>query len=239
MIPKRIHYCWFGGHNLPSSAQRCINSWKKFLPDYEIKRWDESNYDVHCLDYISHAYNARKYAYVSDYARFDILYKEGGIYFDTDVEIIRPIDDIIKNGNFMGFQTGESPQVNPGLVLGSSSNTPFLYKMRDLYHHIRFINPDSLQVPETIVTYTTRELEKSGLILNDKIQHIEQFTIYPTDYFCPISTLNGKLTITSNTRTIHHFDQTWQSPMRRIGRKVILKIGGYKLKLWVKKLLYK
>ena len=95
MIPKVIHYCWFGGKPLPASAQKCIDSWKKFLPGYEIVRWDESNFDVRAIPYISEAYDAGKYAFVSDYARFWVLYNFGGLYFDTDVEVIRPMDDII------------------------------------------------------------------------------------------------------------------------------------------------
>ncbi len=104
MIPKVIHYCWFGGNPLPESAQKCIASWRKFLPDYEIKEWNESNFDVNAIPYTAQAYAAKKYAFVSDYARFSILYDNGGLYFDTDVEVIRPMDDIIENGPFMGFE---------------------------------------------------------------------------------------------------------------------------------------
>lgn len=105
MIPKIIHYCWFGRNPLPELAQKCIASWKKYLPDYEIKEWNEDNFDVNIIPYTAEAYAQKKYAFVSDYARFWILHKYGGIYFDTDVEVIRPIDDIIARGNFMGFET--------------------------------------------------------------------------------------------------------------------------------------
>ena len=108
MIPKIIHYCWFGRGPLPELAQKCIASWKKYLPDYEIKEWNEDNFDVNIIPYTAEAYKAKKYAFVSDYARFWILYKFGGIYFDTDVEVIRPIDDIVERGNFMGFETDPS-----------------------------------------------------------------------------------------------------------------------------------
>mgnify|MGYP001644804644 FL=1 len=105
MIPKIIHYCWFGGHPLPASALKCIESWRKYCPDYEIKEWNESNYDVNKIPYISQAYEVKKYAFVSDYARFDILYQYGGVYFDTDVEVIKPIDEIIEKGAFFGMET--------------------------------------------------------------------------------------------------------------------------------------
>lgn len=126
MIPKIIHYCWFGRNPLPELAQKCIASWKKYLPDYEIKEWNEDNFDVNIIPYTAEAYAQKKYAFVSDYARFWILHKYGGIYFDTDVEVIRPIDDIIARGNFMGFETDPNPakgdasegSVAPGLGLG-------------------------------------------------------------------------------------------------------------------------
>ena len=106
MIPKIIHYCWFGRNPLPESAKKCIDSWRKFLPDYEIKEWNEDNFDVNIIPYTQQAYEAKKYAFVSDYARFWILYHHGGVYFDTDVEVIRPMDDIIKKGPFMGREKG-------------------------------------------------------------------------------------------------------------------------------------
>ena len=102
MIPKIIHYCWFGRNPLPDSAKKCIESWRKFFPEYEIKEWNEDNFDVHLIPYVEEAYNAKKYAFVSDYARFWILYFYGGVYFDTDVEVIRPMDDILAKGGFMG-----------------------------------------------------------------------------------------------------------------------------------------
>ena len=123
MIPKVIHYCWFGGNPLPPLALKCIESWKTFLPGYEIKEWNESNFDVNSIAYTREAYEARKYAFVSDYARFHILYHHGGLYFDTDVELIRPIDDIVARGAFMGCECeakpgATAPAVAPGLGLG-------------------------------------------------------------------------------------------------------------------------
>ena len=106
MIPKIIHYCWFGGNPLPDDAKKCIASWKKFFPDYEIKEWNETNYDVSVCPYVKEAYEAKKWAFVSDYARFDILYKHGGLYFDTDVEVIKSFDDILTKGGFMGQEAG-------------------------------------------------------------------------------------------------------------------------------------
>lgn len=129
MIPKKIHYCWFGRNPLPESALKCIASWRKYLPDYEIIEWNEDNFDVNSIPYTRQAYESKKYAFVSDYARFKILYEHGGLYFDTDVEVIRPMDDIIAKGPFMGFEINpctERPQgaVNPGLGLGAVAQMP-------------------------------------------------------------------------------------------------------------------
>lgn len=119
MIPKIIHYCWFGGKEKPESAQKCIKSWKKFFPDYEIKEWNESNFDVNMIPYTKAAYEAKKYAFVSDFARFWVLYHHGGVYFDTDVEVIRNMDDLLAKGNFMGCEVDsiENYSVAPGLGL--------------------------------------------------------------------------------------------------------------------------
>lgn len=124
MIPKKIHYCWFGRNPLPESARKCIASWHRYLPDYEIIEWNEDNFDVGSIPYTAQAYAANKYAFVSDYARFKILYEHGGLYFDTDVEVIRPMDDIVAAGPFMGFEvnpctTRPNGAVNPGVGMGA------------------------------------------------------------------------------------------------------------------------
>ena len=122
-IPKIIHYCWFGGKPLPKSAIKCINSWKKFFPDYEIKEWNESNFDVNMIPYTKEAYAAKKYAFVSDFARFWVPHEYGGIYFDTDVEVIRPMDDIIARGAYLGMENRTA--INPGLGMAAPAGHPF------------------------------------------------------------------------------------------------------------------
>lgn len=245
MLPKVIHYCWFGGNKLPISAVKCINSWKKFFPDYEIKEWNETNYDVRKIPYIAEAYDEKKYAFVSDYARFDILYQFGGLYFDTDVEVIKKLDDIVARGPFMGFEidAGNTEQtdftVAPGLGLGVNPGREFYKNMLDLYTSLHFKNSDGTLNTTTIVVYTTEMLKKAGLKNQEGIQNVAGITIYPSEYFCPISVRDGKLRITPQTRTIHHYDQSWQSPVRKYGRKVVLALGGEKLKKRIKRFLYK
>ena len=223
MIPKIIHYCWFGGNPLPELAKRCIASWRKFLPNYEIKEWNETNFDVNIIPYTAEAYRQKKYAFVSDYARFWIMYKYGGIYFDTDVEVIRPMDDIIARGNFMGFEMDPDGKntpgkyaprycfgVNPGGGIGVEKEHPFLKRMLDLYSTLIFQTvPVDIAWYKTIVAYTTEELCSCGLKNVKGIQDVLGISIYPREYFSPINVVSGKLRITEHTYSIHRFTSTW------------------------------
>lgn len=246
MIPKTIHYCWFGRKELPPLAKRCIESWKKYLPDYEIREWNEDNFDVNAIKYTAEAYKAKKYAFVSDYARFWILYHHGGVYFDIDVEVIRPLDDIVAKGNFMGCENihkdGASPMsmnVAPGLGLGVEPHHHLFQEIMETYKTLSFVNPDGSYNCKTIVAYTTELLCRHGLQNTDEIQYCADFWIYPKDYFAPINVIDGKLNITSNTRTIHHYAQTWVSPFHRTMRNILLKLGGGKIKALITKHRYK
>lgn len=216
MIPKVIHYCWFGGNPLPKSAQKCIASWRKYLPDYEIKEWNESNFDVNIIPYTAEAYKAKKYAFVSDYARFWILYKYGGLYFDTDVEVIRPMDDIIARGPFMGCENepcsgATSVQLNvaPGLGLGVNPGLGLYKEMLDIYKNSHFMTENGEYNLISVVTRTSKVLYKYGLKDVHNIQKVAGILIYPKDYFCPKDYFSGKLTITPNTYSIHWYDASW------------------------------
>ncbi len=224
MIPKIIHYCWFGRKPLPKSALKCISSWKKYFPDYEIKEWNEDNFDINITQYTCDAYNSRKYAFVSDYARIWILYNYGGIYFDTDVEVIAPIDDIIANGAFMGFEinAGENrpKAVATGLGIGASKNNIIYAEILDIYKSLDFrIHNDNIN-PYAIVRITTDILTAHGLNDTIGIQSIEGISIYPADYFNPLDSLTGKLKLSPNTRTIHWYDYSWSSPAMRLKKRI-------------------
>lgn len=210
-ITKVIHYCWFGGKPLPKSAEKCIASWKKYLPGYEIVRWDESNFDVNSIDYTREAYSSGKYAFVSDFARFWILYHNGGIYFDTDVEVIRPLDDIIEHGPFLGVEqrTETKITVAPGLGIGAESGNALFESLMAKYTKSHFLNADGTPCLKNIVEITTEYLSERGLRNTDEIQQCCGFTIYPKDYFCPIDYDTRELKITDNTRTIHHYAESW------------------------------
>lgn len=208
MIPKIIHYCWFGGNPLPKDAQKCIASWKKFFPDYEIKQWNESNFDVNCCPYVKEAYEAKKYAFVSDYARFWVLYQEGGVYFDTDVEVIRDMSHIIEAGCFMGFEKGlENSEmgVNPGLGLAITPRHPILKELLEVYRS----KPSFTFGEGTIVYYTTDILKRHGLKNENSIQKLDDLVIYPSDYLCPMDSTTGVITLTENTVSIHHYSCSW------------------------------
>lgn len=210
-IKKVIHYCWFGGKPLPKSAEKCIASWKKYLPEYEIVRWDESNFDVNSIDYTREAYSAGKYAFVSDFARYWILYHNGGVYFDTDVEVIRPIDDILERGDFLGVESDRNGMitVNPGLGFAASKGSEPIGEILNLYRTFHFLNADGTPCLKNIVEITTEYLSARGLRNTDEIQQSCGFTIYPKDYFCPIDYDTRELKITENTRTIHHYAESW------------------------------
>lgn len=218
MIPKVIHYCWFGGKPLPESALRCIDSWRKHMPDCEIKRWDETNYDINAVRYTREAAERGKWAFVSDYARFDILNREGGIYFDTDVEMIAPIHDIIARGAFMGWENSSGALgVAAGLGMASPAGMPFLAEVIDHYRGARFVDDSGDQLPGTVVSHVTGLLKSKGLKLKDTLQTVDGVTVYPSEYFNPLEDTTGRLRLTSNSRTIHHYAKTWcdgYSPLR-------------------------
>lgn len=209
MIPKKIHYCWFGGNPLPELAIKCIKSWKKFFPDYEIIEWNENNYDVHKIPYISQAYEAKKYAFVSDYARFDILYEHGGIYFDTDVEVIKSMDKIIEQGAFAGVEL--PGKLAAGLGLASPAASPIYKEILDSYKHSQFIDKNGENDLTTVVIRVSDIFRKYGFTDENKIQNICGIIIYPTEYFCPYNYENNTMKITTNTYTIHHYDGSWLS----------------------------
>ncbi len=209
MIPRIIHYCWFGNNPLPSSALKCISSWEQYFPDYEIRQWNEKNFDVNLIPYTAEAYKMRKYAFVSDYARFWILYHYGGLYFDTDVQIVNSLNAIIEQGAFMGREAGTKGKVAPGLGLGVEPHHSLYGELLDEYSSLRFLSSDGTLNQKTIVDYTTDVLIRKGLLLEDVLQEIEGITVYPSEYMCPMDSTSGIIRMTHNTVTIHHYDCSW------------------------------
>lgn len=226
-IPKVIHYCWFGRNPLPAMAIKCIKSWERYLPDYEIKEWNEDNFDISVNPYVEEAYHMKKYAFVSDYARFWILYNYGGIYFDIDVELLKPIDDIIAQGPFMGLE-GFEPwykyrdlKAAPAAGLGMSaySGLEALKDMLKYYDNKHFISLKGKPQYKTVVLIAADVLlDQGGIIDPENITICSGIHIYPEEYFNPKRVATGKITITENTRSIHHYAATWvdRKPKRGI-----------------------
>lgn len=239
MIPKIIHYCWFGGKPLPEDAKKCIESWKRYMPDYEIKEWNEQNFDVNSIPYTAQAYAAGKYAFVSDYARFKVLYEQGGLYFDTDVEVIKPFDDILSRGAFMGCELAalRGGAVNPGLGLGVAPGLGLYKEILDKYATLSFLNDDGSLNLTTVVKYTTDILISHGLKATDEIQTIAEVNIYPKEYFNPLNDNTGKLEITPRTHSIHWYSKTWMdvSPWRIRISRLAHRYLGYSLSKTLRK----
>lgn len=207
LIPRKIHYCWFGKKELPEEYQRYIESWRKFCPDYEIIRWDETNYDIHKNLYVHQAYENGQWAFVTDYARVDILYQEGGLYFDTDVELIKSFDSLLTWRMFCGFESNE--YVAWGLGFGSVKKEPLLKNVLEIYDNISFINNDNSFNTTTCPIIQSNILKKYGFEMNGQFQEKDNIAIYPKEYFAPISYIRGFGEVTDKTYSIHHYSASW------------------------------
>lgn len=228
MIPKKIHYCWFGRGKMPDIALKCIASWKKYLPDYEIKKWDEDNFDLDIFPYVREAYDNRKFAFVTDVVRLYALYTEGGVYMDTDVEVIKTLDIFLSNVAFSGF---ENETNIPTGIMASEKGGRWAKENLDLYSGKHFIKNDGSMDLTTNVDIITNYMKIYGFKQNNTYQDFPGLiTLYPNDYFCPKSPVDEKLYLTKNSYTIHHFSGSWIPKYRRVARSILLKIGGIKLK---------
>lgn len=238
-IPKVIHYCWFGRGKMPSLAEKCIKSWQKYCPDYEIVCHTEDNFDVTENRYAKEAYKAGKWAFVSDYARLKIIYEQGGIYLDTDVELIKPIDDLLKTGGFMGFD--DNGIIATGLGFAAEKGNELVGAFLKDYDDIPFVLEDGGYDLTPCPDRNTKTALFLGMDLNKKEQTFMGIRFLPEDYLCPMKYDTGKKIITKNTYSIHHFSASWTSATakrttfvkRLIGVKLYKKLYGnflYKFK---------
>lgn len=209
-IPKVVHYCWFGKNPKSELIEKCIVSWKILLPDYEIIEWNEDNFDVNIIKYTKQAYEKKKYAFVSDYARLWIVNTYGGIYVDTDVEVLKSLDCFLEDEAFMGFEGIHG--VAPGLIFGSVKQNPVITEIMDIYHKSVFIESDNSNNITTIVKNTTDILLKYGLELDPHSkQNVKGIIIYPQEYFCPDTHARKSRMYGENTYTAHHYDASWMT----------------------------
>lgn len=235
MIPKKIHYCWFGSGEKPELAKRCMQSWHKYLPDYEIKEWNEDNFDLDMYPYVREAYDNRKFAFVTDVVRLYALYNEGGVYMDTDVEVLKSFDILLGYDAVAGFESESLIQTG---IMASREGLDIFKEMLSEYEGLHFVNPDGTFDTTTNVVRITRILSKYGFVPNNQLQTVKGFTLLPKDFLCPKSTVDGKIRLTENSLVIHHFAASWEPQWRNIARKWVLKIGGKQLKMLIKKVLH-
>ena len=211
MIPKKIHYCWFGGNPKPNVVQKCINSWKKYCPDYEIIEWNETNYDISRNQYMQDAYNEKKWGFVSDFARVDIIYHHGGIYLDTDVQLIKSFDALLNCQSFYGFEDDGNKKyfVNLGHGFAAEKGNEFIKRIVDSYTALSFYdetgNLNLIPSPQL----NSQVFIDYGFKMNNQKQSIDGNIIYPGDYFDPKNFGTGSINITKNTYSIHHYDASW------------------------------
>lgn len=208
-IPKIIHYCWFGGKPKPPLAEKCLKSWRKFCPDFEIREWNEGNFDIATAPlYVRQAYEAGRWAFVTDYVRLKALTEEGGIYMDTDVEVVKPFTPYLHHQAFAGF---ESPaRIQTGL-LACEKDFPLFREFLSHYDTAQYYNPDGTENITTNVEVLTALCEKYGFQGDDTYQVVEGFAIYPREYFCPVDFDTEKLHRTRKTVTIHWFAASWHT----------------------------
>ncbi|NGP43345.1 glycosyl transferase [Acinetobacter sp. GC2] len=214
MIPKKIHYCWFGGSPLPEIAKKCINSWKKFCPDYEIIFWNESNCNLDINPFVSQAARNQKWAFVSDYYRLKIVEEYGGIYLDIDVELIKSLDELLEFDGFMGFELSKEHYISTGLGFGAVAGHEIIKKLMESYEKNPFIKTDGSFDMTPCPQRDTKVLINLGLKQNNCNQHIDNFQFFSSEYFSPIGFL-GEKKFTHNTYSIHHFNASWLSDSER------------------------
>ena len=210
MIPKTLHYMWFGSNPMPRICGECIESWHKVLPsDWSFQFWNEDNYDVETKNnFVLQAYRSGNYAFVSDYARWDILHRQGGVYVDTDVFLLKDITPLLSNKAFGGRNA--LGLFASGLILGAEPNLPIFAEMKAEYGRRNFLTKDGKPTYVTNIMVENELLVKHNLKPDlEIVQTVADITVYPTDYFCPFSPADGTLKTTANTYAIHQFAGTW------------------------------
>lgn len=226
-IPKKIHYFWFGQKEMPDKLKNYIKTWKQFCPDYDIIRWDESNYDITKNQYMHEAYRVGKYGFVPDYARLDIIFNHGGIYLDTDIELCKNLDDLLCDEGF--FSVDFEGAVNAGSGFGAVQYNPIVGDMMRAYENEHFINEDGNMNLKPCHHYQNPILKKHGFEITQRYQKINGNVLYPCEVFAPIATYSGAERITEKTHSIHHAELSWISEDKREARDRFRNKIGYRI----------
>ena len=208
MIPKKIHYCWFGDGEKPKLARKCIESWKKYCPDYDIIEWNEENFALNYNEYTRYCYENKKWAFLSDFARLVIIAEQGGIYFDTDVELLKSPDDLLQYEAFFGLESDK--YVATGLGFGAEANHATVIAMIDAYNQLSLQNPETYTM-DACPTHNTSALTGLGFIQNGKRQNVAGAEIFPVEFFNPYDDPTGRLNKTENTYSVHWYSKSWMS----------------------------
>lgn len=214
MIPKKIHYFWFSGNAVPQRLQRYIDGWKRLCPDFEFILWNERNYDISKNAYMKAAYENKRWGFVADYARLDIIYQYGGIYMDTDVEMVRRPEELLFNDAYIGFERLST--VNTGSGFGAKSGFPILKELMEFYDRLEFVNEKDPAQMTLCPIYETAILQKHGLKLNGNFQIIDDMSVYPVMYFNAKSLYSNRLKITEKTISVHHCTWTWAGEKNKL-----------------------
>ncbi|NIK76102.1 mannosyltransferase OCH1-like enzyme [Paenibacillus castaneae] len=229
-IPRIVHYCWFGRGEKPKMMIKCMKSWEKYLGGYQFMEWNENNFDISSNRYVKEAYEARKYAFVSDYVRLHALQRYGGIYLDTDVEVIKPLDPFLQHDAFSGFEDQKFLQSG---TMGAVKDHFWIKELLDHYVNRSFLLPDGSMDTTTNTAVITKICAKHGLIQNGEYQVLSNgVTFYPRAYFSPYDYINGGNYITNESHSIHHFAQSWLPAHVRIRgnvKRVVSRIVGPKV----------
>ncbi len=236
MIPRKIHYCWFGRGPMPPLALKCIESWHRYMPDYEYKLWNEDNFDVNTVPYVKEAYETRKFAFVTDYVRLHALYTEGGIYMDTDVEVLKPYDDLLYLSGFIGFEGSKHSPIGTGTI-ASIPHGEWVKEQMSAYEGIHFIRSDGSLDQTTNPVRISGIMKAKGFLQNGLEQDYKDMHVFPVDYFCPRQT-TGEYFLTENTYCDHHFMGSWSGDGKRrssltsfIGQKNMTRLIKLKRKI--------
>ena len=223
MIPKTIHYCWFGRGKMSAKAVYCIESWKNYLPDYTLQLWNEDTFDINQARYVKQAYEAKKYAFVTDYVRLYALYHVGGIYMDTDVEVLKSLDPLLSLPGFSGF---ESDTEMPTGIMAAERHNPWAKEQLNYYADRPFLRDDNSIDYTTNVEIISRSMQADGFLLNNTYQvYKDCMHIFPKDYFCP-KTRVGEIRLTQHTYCIHHFAGSWQPVRYKLKKFVVHRLLG-------------
>ena len=221
-IPKIIHYCWFGGSEYPSSVKKCIQSWKKYCPDYKLMLWDEACLSKYDSRFLRQAIELKKWAFAADYIRLMALYEYGGIYLDTDVELVRSPNEFVEHEVFLGFERSDSVA---SAVIGSVPHHQFIGALAEEYTDRSLLLPTGEPDLTPNVVYITRELVRQGLKTDNSRQVVKGIAVYPCEYFSPKSLDTGRIRVTKNTCAIHHFKASWMPLKNRINTHIAWLLG--------------